>query len=221
MLGISELDWPRVLYTRTAAYLLGLAAVLSSSAVIINHSNFNFDALSPLRQKELSILGAASALGFVALLVCMGFFWLRCDASSKLSKTIWFLILLIGFPFGSTILYYVAVYLPALRNEPQSEAPHEGGFHLAETADNRSRLGPFRRILLVIWGFVVLPVFLVLSLPGISSLFAGIAAVVFCVWSAVVVLEAVFRSILSLYRSGMTHSAKPERPDSSRIKSRD
>ena len=219
MLRISELNWPRILYTRTAAYGLGLAAVLSSCGIVINHSDFR--GLSPFKEQVVSILGAASAFGFVALIICMGFFWLKCDSSSKPWKTFWFLILLIGSLFGSAVLYYVVVYLPAMRKGLSNESSYQIDIQPTETDDGRNRLGPFRRLLLVIWAIVILPVFLVLSLASISSFLAEMAAVAFFVWSSIVVLEAVFHWILSLYRSGMTHSAKPDRPDSSRLKDRD
>ncbi len=221
MLRISDLDWPRILFTRSAGILLGVAALLSLAAVFINHSNFNFDALSPGRQECLTILGAASAMGFFVLPICMGFFWLKCDSSSKISKTIWFLILLLGFMFGSAVLYYVAVYLPALTKRLQNEGPCEIDIQPTEANESRNRLGPFRRLLLVIWAVVVLPVFLVLSLARIPTLFAGIAAIAFFVWSVIVILEAILHWILSLYRSGVSRSPRSNGSDSSGRKNRD
>ncbi len=221
MLRISELNWPRILFTRNAGIVLGIAAALSMSAVVIIHSDFNLDAFGPLERETLSFIGAASAFGFILLLVCMGFFWLKCDASRRATKTVWFLILLIGLPYGSAALYYAVVYLPALRKGLPTEGSYEIDIQSTEADENRNRLGPFRRLLLVVWAVVVLPVFLVLSLPRISTPFAEIATAAFFVCSAIVIIEAVFHSILSVYRSGMTRSTRTDKPDSSRFKDHD
>src|ERR1017187_6781173 len=111
---ISELNWPRILFTRSAAILLGIAAILTGCAVFIMHSDIKPESLNSAEGKAIGILGAAGAFGFFALIACMWFFWLRCDSSSKSWRTIWFIILLLGFFYGSAVLYYAIVYLPAV-----------------------------------------------------------------------------------------------------------
>ena len=219
MLRVSELNWQRLLFTRNAAIFLGIAAALSLGAVVIIHSDVNLNALSPIRRDALSFIGAASAFGFILLLVSMGFFWLKCDSSRRGTKTVWLLILLIGCPYGSAALYFAVVYLPAFRK--RNVGRYEIDIQPTETCESRNRFGPFRRMLLVVWAVVVLPVVLVLSLARIPALFAEIAAIAFVVWSTIVILEAIFHSILSLYRSGMARSTGTDKSDSSRSRNRE
>jgi len=133
MFPLFQLNWPRILLNRVAAILLGLAALLSAGAIIIRHSDINLRALSPLQLEAASIAGAASALGFFALLAGMGFFWIRSDSSSKRSRAIWLVLLIGGMGYGSHIAYYAIVYLPAvtrmIRN-PEAEYPTVTPFRL-------------------------------------------------------------------------------------------
>jgi hypothetical protein len=220
MLRISDFDWPRLLLTRSAAILLGAAAALSLGAVVIIHSDLNLDSISPIKREVLSVFGAGGAFGFLALLICMSVFWLQCDSSSKALRTFWFVILLVGFPYGSAILYYLIVYLPAFRKGLHGEGSYSADIQPQEPK-GRNRLGPFSRLLLIIWAVILLPVALVLTLPRIPSAFARITAIAFFVWSAIVILDAVLHTIVSLYRSGMSRPASPDSPDSSRPKNRD
>jgi apolipoprotein N-acyltransferase len=221
VLRISQLDWQRILLTRIAAILLGIAAALSVSAIVITNSGVNLDALSPLKRDALSIVGAASAFGFVSLLVCMGFFWLKCDLSPRLDRTIWFVILLLGFAYGSPIAYYAIVYLPAVLRRLRNPQGEETAAESVQVGETHKRIGPFRGTLLVSWGFFLLLVVAVLAFPQSMSHFVAPVAVCFFLSSALVVLEAVFHAITSVYRSGMSRSTRSGRADSSRSKDRD
>lgn len=221
MLRISELDWPRVLLTRGAAVLLGIAAALSLSAVVIIHPDLNLNALSPLRPEVLSLIAAASALGFILLLICMGFFWLKCDSSPRYWKTIWFLILLIGFPYGGAALYYVVVYLPAVIRRKPGEHVEDHVDHLSQASRSRERFGPFRKSLLIGWAFLLLPVFAALTIPKTPEFFSGVVAAVFFAWSVIVVLEAVIYFLLSLFRSGMNRRETSDRRGTHGSKNKD
>jgi hypothetical protein len=203
MFRISRLDWPRILFTRRTAILLGLAAAFSVCGLAIIHSEIDIGSLCPLKRDAVSVIGAAGAFGLVTLIVCMGFFWLICDSSSKPNRTVWFVLLLLGFAYGSSIAYYAFVYLPAVikrLRDPESEDQVAPPPRLEEV---KKRIGPFRRILLLGWGFLLPPVAFAIAIPKIMSPFLGPITVLFFFWSAIVLLEAFTYAVISLYRSGM------------------
>jgi hypothetical protein len=82
--------------------------------------------MSHTELEEVSWLGALSAIGVLGLWAGMLLFWLKCDASSKPTKAMWFALLFLGTAYGSQVAYYSIVYLPAvfrtLRN-PEAEYP--------------------------------------------------------------------------------------------------
>lgn len=112
---LSTQECERLLLNRIAVIVLGIAGVLSIGAILIGHSDLNSWGLSQLRWEALSYTAAASAFGAVSILAAMFLFWVKCDKSSKRSRTVWFFILLFGLIYGA-IPYYFLVYLPAVRN---------------------------------------------------------------------------------------------------------
>ena len=205
---ISQLDWPQILYARKAAILLGVGALLSIPAVFLIHSGTDPDAFGPILRIALQCLGCAGIFGFFGLSISMGFFWLRCDSSSKLNRTIWFVVLLLGFPYGSQIGYYALVYLPAVLK--RLNAPQNDGTVMVhpQPQGGDNRLGPFRRNLLMWWGSSLLPMVTILVLPKTMPWFSEAATVFFLLCSAVVALECVAHLFVWLYRSGMSRPAK-------------
>jgi hypothetical protein len=215
VLRISQLDWPRILYNRFAVVLLGVAAVLSIAALFIGYGDLNPDTLGPVKGELVSILGGLGAFGFFALLVCMGFFWLRCDISSKVSRTVWFVLLLFGFSLGTQIAYYAIVYLPTvLRGRPNYEKDETDSAQL-EAGKDRKRFGPFARPLLYFWGVIALPMIGFWIIPRSMPRLSEIAAGIFVLVCAVVVFEGIFHFIASLFRTGMQRPAYSDRADSS------
>ena len=211
MLRISEFDWPTILFNRAVALFLGVSALLSGFAGALIYSDFDINLLHGFRFDAVSLIGSAGVFGFISLLICMSFFWLRCDSSRKGWKTFWFLVLLLGFPIGSPILYYAIVYLPAVLREhhvPESKLMLDPDRVHASTV---MRLGPFRRSLLMGWALLVLPVASAIFLPFQRSYYFGIVVSAFVLWSAIVVLEAVIFAIVSVYRSGMTRPAREDK----------
>src|ERR1700721_321331 len=203
MFRLSQLNWPRILFSRSAAVLLGLAAALSVCALALMHSDINLDSLSPLKREALSIAGAASAFGFFPLLICMGFFWLRCDASSKPIRALWFVFLLLGFFYGSQIAYYGIVYLPAVikrLRDPEGENPTA---RLPKTEKARRLFGPFGWVLIAGWGLLFLTVVLMFTFPKcMSHLFRPVAEF-FVLWPAGLLLGTGVYVIILIFRSGM------------------
>jgi hypothetical protein len=208
---LSNLDWPRILLTRRATALLGLAAALSVCALALIHSDVNPDTFSPLKRDAVSIIGAAGVFGFFSLLICMGFFWLRCDTSSKPIRTLWFVLLLFGFFYGSQIAYYAIVYLPAVLKRPGNQESEYLVASPLRIEGTHERIGPFRRVFLIAWGFLLIPVALAVSLPKAGSLFLELTAVFFFLGSALVAVESIAHAVLSLYRSGMNRPPSSNR----------
>lgn len=204
-----------MLLTRSAAILLGIAAAFSMGAVFVMHTDLNFDALSPLSRILLSIAGATGAFGFLPLLFCMGYFWLKCDESSRINRTIWFVVLLAGFSYGSQIAYYAIVYLPAvmryLRN-PEGQST----FQSMEPVKELHRIGPFRTVLLIGWGFIFLATAASLILPKSVAYLVGPIAACFAIYSVLVILEAAFHAIFAVYRTGLSRTARSRSEDSVR-----
>ncbi|HEV2135338.1 MAG TPA: hypothetical protein VGR47_13975 [Terracidiphilus sp.] len=220
---ISELDWPRLLYTRKAAILLGIGAVLSVAILVIIHSNVDEGKLSPLADIAFTAVAAVSPAGFFALLVCMAFFWLRCDSSSKAWRTMWFFALLFGFAFGSAVAYYALVYLPALKKRLRHPEQGAGEFdEPLKLQKENGRIGPFSRAFLIAWGVGLVPIAVVLFLPNPlpDRLLMPTFIVSFLLCTAAM-LEAIFHTCIFFYRSGMSRPAAVGQLDSPGAKDRD
>ena len=117
------LDRQQFLFTRRATVVFAVAAALSLGAVIMMHIDLILDPLSRMNRVAHLVAGVATAIGFFSLLVGMCNFWLNCDISSKLNRTVWFVVLLLGAPYGSQIAYYAFVYLPAVERDSAVRGP--------------------------------------------------------------------------------------------------
>lgn len=208
LLHLLQLNKSRILFTRSAAILLGVAAILSVGVLILMHVDLNLEKLGPTQNLLLSIAGAAGAIGFFALLMCMGVFWLRCDRSSKLVKTVWFVLLAVGFYYGAQVAYYVVVYLPAVVRKHRSPESIRVDDEFPEPETDVGRFGPFNRTLLLVWLFVTLAAIATLMLPGSMPGLSAIIAIVFFICSAIVVFESLYHFVASLYRTGIRRSAR-------------
>jgi hypothetical protein len=182
----------------------------------IRYSDIDLNKLSPLKNDLLAFAGATGAIGFFSLLVCMWFFWLRCDDSSKASRTVWFVILLVGFMYGAQVAYYAVIYVPAvLRRLRKPDAEWEGHEQPPlETATRR--IGPFSVRLMMVWGIFSLTIIVTCTLSKIGQGLAAIFAVLFILCSAAVIFESLFHFFASLYRAGIRRPAHREGTNSSR-----
>ncbi len=217
---ITDSEAERLLLNRKAAVILGVAAVLSVCAVIIRFSNFNFAAMSHAELERISWLGALGAIGVLCLLAGMLLFWLKCDASSKLSRTVWFVLLLVGMGFGTPIAYYTIVYLPAVRNKlsdlgiattDNPPKPVNSGSDAGNTEPNKRRklVGPFGWALIIGWGLFLLTVAALFTFPkAVSSLLHPIADY-FVLWPASLILGSMTYAVILFFRAGMRRTPTP------------
>jgi hypothetical protein len=208
MLRLSDLNWPRMLYTRTASILLGIAALFSIAAIYIRYSDFDLNKLGRVQFELVSYLGALSALGFFTLLVCMAFFWLRCDTSSKLNRTIWFIILLLGFAYGSQVVYYLLVYLPAVIKRLRNRDTAALAAPLPLFENPYKVIGPFGWVLLIGWGLLALFVAAAFTFPkAMSHLFGSIAWAI-VLWPASLLIATAIYIVVTVFRVGLRRPAR-------------
>jgi hypothetical protein len=195
-------DGPEFLFTRSAVVWLGIAAVFSLGAVVMMHFNLTLDTPSRLNREALLVAGVATAIGYVSLLVGMSWFWLKSDVSSKRSRTVWFVILLLGFAYGSQIAYYALVYVPAvgkrLRN-PRGET-------LEPPAKNGARsigVGALGWVLLAGWILFLLTVAIYFAFPFRMYPILRPIVVEFAMWPVLMLAATAAYAVVFLFRVGM------------------
>lgn len=94
----------------------------------------------------LSILGVLGPIALFFLWFGMWRYWVRIDSSKVYAKRLWFVVLLVGFWYGSC-LYYFFVYRP----QAIQKRGREGGV-LGTSEDVKSRFG---RLLVAGWVVVL------------------------------------------------------------------
>lgn len=225
MLRISELSWPRILYTRSAAILLGIAALFTLTALFIRYSDFDSNKLGRIQFEFISYLGAFSALGFFSLLISMTFFWLRCDVSSKRSRAIWFFLLLIGFSYGSQIVYYAFVYLPAVIRRLRNPSNAAFAAPFPQIENRRNVIGTFGWVLIIGWGLLALFVAAGFTFPKIVFQFTSHLLgpdntyIALWLWVVSLTISTPVYLITLLFRVGMKRRASSSPPSSPDLKS--
>jgi len=155
-----KLDYDRLFLNRKAAIVLGVAATLALAGDVAKFWNFN-----PAHPSQMVIVAAqafavAATFGALGLFGAMGLYWLKCDTSSKRGRATWFAVLLLGLFYGAPlVLYFLAVYLPAVRNRLRGVEWNSSGSD--EGAELRKKYGVFRAFgwaLLTGWVLIVLVV---------------------------------------------------------------
>jgi len=209
MIRISQLNWPRILLNRRVAVLLGVAAVLSVATIAIIHSDINPSALSPLGLVAISVIGVAGVLGYFVLLICMGFFWLRCDFLPRRTKAVWLVLLLVGWGFGSQIAYYILVYLPTVIERTRNQGDEVPSIQRVQVEQDRGLFGPFGWALVVGWSLLFLTVAACFIFPKGMSHVLGPFADFFVLWPASLLIATLIYAIVLFFRVGMRVAAKP------------
>ncbi len=100
------------LVSRTALILFAVASVLVVAIAPVLWGYVNFLETPGFGKPLLGGGGSRRRVEHVFHLGGMWAYWTRCDSSRRAVKRIWFVILLVGFWYGS-VLYYLFKYLPA------------------------------------------------------------------------------------------------------------
>jgi small-conductance mechanosensitive channel len=218
---ITDSEAERLLLNRKAAVILGVASVLSACAIVmLRFSNLNLAAMSPAERERVSWLGALLAPGVACLLAGMLLFWLKCDASSRLSRTIWFVLVFVGMGFGTQIAYYAIVYLPTVRKKLSNHGNAMNGSSsrlvssrsVAVTAASSKRqklFGPFGWALIIGWCLLFLFVAACFTLPKIMPHLPRPIAAFFVLWPASLILGSMIYAVILFFRAGMRRTPTP------------
>jgi hypothetical protein len=111
--GFYERTQPFLFWSAVAVVVLGLALLGGNLAV-----SYGADLEHPSLPTRVffGFVGALGAPAALFLWLAMWYYWVRHDHSSRLRKSMWFIVLLLGAWFGSS-LYYFFVF--ARRGEMQ------------------------------------------------------------------------------------------------------
>jgi hypothetical protein len=101
-------DW---LTTAQAARLFLLAALLVLALTAVLLGSINTTRMSLWARLPVGVLGVLGPIALFFLWFGMWRYWVRIDNSRRWAKRMWFLVLLVGFWWGSC-LYCFFVYLP-------------------------------------------------------------------------------------------------------------
>lgn len=111
-------DW---LITRQAAKLFFIASLLVTVMTIAFLDEIDTTKISFWMRLPWGILGVVGPIALFFLWLGMWRYWVRIDNASRWVKRLWFLVLLIGFWWGSC-LYFFIVYLPQVLRRTKVEA---------------------------------------------------------------------------------------------------
>ncbi len=114
MLTFETLD--EFIISKRSAVLFGVSTLLTAAVtamlIAMNQHGVNDTNGLPFRLRlPIGIIGMLGTVGTIHIFFGMWTYWARLDRSGKVSRRMWFVILLLGWWFASC-LYYYAVYLP-------------------------------------------------------------------------------------------------------------
>jgi uncharacterized BrkB/YihY/UPF0761 family membrane protein len=109
------------LMTRRAAGYFIVSAVLVLGVTPMFLGRIDTSKMSFLERLPWGILGMVGPIAVFFLWIGMWRYWVRLDDSKPMQKRLWFVILLVGFWWGSC-LYCFFVYLPQIFRRVKAEA---------------------------------------------------------------------------------------------------
>jgi hypothetical protein len=109
------------LVTRQAAKLFAVSAVLVLALLSLLFISKDTAQMSFGERLPLGILGVLGPIAAFFLWFGMWRYWVRLDRSTRMTKRMWFVVLLLGLWWGSC-LYCFFVYLPQVYRRARAEA---------------------------------------------------------------------------------------------------
>ena len=109
------------LITRQAAKLFFLSTLLVLALIPVSLGKIHTNTMSFWVRLPWGILGILGPIALFFLWFGMWRYWVRIDRSGRWAKRAWFVVLLVGFWWGSC-LYCLFVYLPRVLRRARVEA---------------------------------------------------------------------------------------------------
>ena len=141
------------------------------------------------------VVGVVGAFSIFFLGMGMWRYWARVDASRKLAKRFWFLVMLVGFWYGSC-LYCWCLYLPCVMRLYRNAAT------TPPLTERRQRKSKFGKSLLIGWLCFLVFVALIFGFPKVLATTIPVVHLV----SVLLVLTTFAYVILWLYRQGISRN---------------
>jgi len=110
-------DW---LVSRRASRFFFISAICVIALIPVFAGAVDSTKMSFLHRVPWAILGIVGPVAIFVLWLGMWAYWVRLDDSSHWAKRAWFLVLLLGFWYGS-VLYYFFAYLPQVTRRGRVE----------------------------------------------------------------------------------------------------
>lgn len=108
------------LISRRTSALFFLSAILVLGLTPVFMGQVDTTNMSFWHRVPWGLLGVLGPVGLFFLWFGMWRYWIRLDRSTPWLKRTWFLVLLLGFWWGS-VLYYFAVYVPQVLSKQKTE----------------------------------------------------------------------------------------------------
>lgn len=115
-------DW---LVSRQAIKLFFVSAVLVMLLTPVSFGLVGIAKMTFFQRLPWAILGVAGSIGSLFLWLGMWRYWFRLDDSGAWNKRFWFIVLLVGFWWGSC-LYFFFAYFPRVAHSRTTNSDEHG-----------------------------------------------------------------------------------------------
>jgi len=112
--------WRRIsdewLVSKAASVCFAVASLIITAITVVSFPDTPIQDIGVISRTLWGIFGALAAVSIFFLWGGMWRYWIDCDPTSRMSRRVWFAILIVGLWYGA-ILYYVCVFLPTTRKK--------------------------------------------------------------------------------------------------------